>query len=112
MNHESHHSAFRITLKRPTFSVYSGTISRLKIPSPTGILEIGAHHCTLFQVVSAGWIEAHSCEGSDILHFLSSGGILEILHDHAILSAFQLLEAHQHKEVEVLLSALNLSPKE
>lgn len=106
MKHETPRTSFYIKIKRPTHTVYSGDISKLKIPTSVGDIYIGPDHCTLFQVINAGWIELWPMESIDTLRFLSSGGILELVNNIAVLTVFQLAEAHQRHELEALLTLL------
>ncbi|PPE03486.1 hypothetical protein [Holospora curviuscula] len=100
-------ATFRVTLKHINRAVYSGNIERMIFPTSTGDLDIGPDHCTLFQVVTPGWIKLWPVQEVTSLEFLSTGGVLEILHNHAILDAFHLVEAHQRPQVESLLKTLH-----
>ena len=106
MKHDTPATSFQIKIKRPAQTVYSGSITKLKVPTSLGDLYIGPDHCTLFQVLSAGWIELWPVESIDTLRFLTSGGILEFLHNSATLTVFQLAEAHQRQELEMLRTVI------
>lgn len=102
MKNETQGTFFHIKIKRPAQTVYSGDIAKLKVPTSVGDIYIGPDHCTLFQVLNAGWIELWPMESIDTLRFLISGGILELINNAATLTVFELAEAHQRQELEAL----------
>ncbi|ETZ06688.1 F0F1 ATP synthase subunit epsilon [Holospora obtusa F1] len=108
MHNHSDERSFRVTLKHINQTVYSGNVFRILVPTSCGCLEISPGHCTLFQVISSGWIEVWAVEEPTSLKFLCSSGVLEVLHDQVTLNAFQLVESHQRQQVEYLLKILNL----
>ena len=107
MNIDLNLSQLRVTLKHLNQAVYSGNVLRIIVPTSTGDLEIGLDHATLFQVVTPGWIRVWSVQELDSLDFLSTGGVVEVLHNHVTLDAFHLVEAHQRSQVEQLLKTLD-----
>ncbi|ETZ05015.1 MULTISPECIES: ATP synthase F1 subcomplex subunit epsilon [Holospora] len=106
-NSHSVTSSFRVTLKHFNQIVYSGSVLRIIVPTSCGRFEISSGHCTLFQVIDSGWIEVWAEEESTALKFLCTGGVIEMLNNHAVLDAFHLVEAHQHQQVEALLKNLH-----
>jgi F-type H+-transporting ATPase subunit epsilon len=79
---------FHLTITTPEQQVFSGEIESLIVPGSTGYLEILSHHAPLLTTLKEGKITL--TQNQQKTTYTTSGGLLEVQNNQAILLATSL----------------------
>lgn len=78
-------SVFKLEIVTPEKSVFQGEVESLVVPAYEGYLGVMAHHSPLLSQLIPGEITIRT--GTEILHFSSSGGFIEVSGNKAMVLA-------------------------
>ena len=68
----------------PAKSVYSGEVKLVKVPGSNGSFEILKNHAAIISTLTDGKVKVET-ESGEILHFKTSGGVVEVNNNHIIM---------------------------